>query len=253
MSQTLQGTYWGQLMLIWTRYTGLRTFMAHCRFLASKAEFIFFFHRRNLGLEYLTLRVWIGFWAMIMLLLMVAFDLSSLVSYITRFTEESFAALVSAIFVYEAFKKLLYVSKEKPPNVHPHLRINRTCECLVRQHKSSPYSILISGNLSKADCYALNNETANTRAKLSYGCIDYVPDAFLLSIVLFFGTFLLAKVLKEFKVSSYFPSRLRQVVSDFAVIISIAVFVGMDYGLGIPTPKLSVPDNFEVREHEGFP
>lgn len=36
----------------------------------------------------------------------MAFDLSALVRYITRFTEESFASLIAVIFIAEAFKKL---------------------------------------------------------------------------------------------------------------------------------------------------
>jgi len=42
---------------------------------------------------------------MIILLVIVAFDLSFLVRYITRFTEESFAVLISIIFIYEACSK----------------------------------------------------------------------------------------------------------------------------------------------------
>jgi len=34
----------------------------------------------------------------------VAFDASSLISYVTRYTEESFSALISFIFIYQAFK-----------------------------------------------------------------------------------------------------------------------------------------------------
>jgi len=34
----------------------------------------------------------------------VVFDASSLISYVTRYTEESFSALISLIFIYEAFK-----------------------------------------------------------------------------------------------------------------------------------------------------
>jgi len=50
----------------------------------------------------------------IILLIIVAFDLSFLVRYITRFTEESFAVLISVIFIYEAFTKTLEVySHEK--------------------------------------------------------------------------------------------------------------------------------------------
>lgn len=48
-------------------------------------------------------------WTALILFLMVATDASSLVSYITRFTEESFAMLIAVIFIYEACMKLLKV------------------------------------------------------------------------------------------------------------------------------------------------
>lgn len=53
-------------------------------------------------------------WVMVALLFMVAFDLSALVRYITRFTEESFAVLVSVIFIYEAFDKVAEIWHEEP-------------------------------------------------------------------------------------------------------------------------------------------
>jgi hypothetical protein len=45
-------------------------------------------------------------WVCFILLLIVMFDLSALVRYITRFTEESFSVLISVIFTYEAFHKV---------------------------------------------------------------------------------------------------------------------------------------------------
>ena len=53
------------------------------------------------------MRWWVGVWTGAILFVMVAFDLSALVRFITRFTEESFAALISLIFIFEAFKKVL--------------------------------------------------------------------------------------------------------------------------------------------------
>ena len=65
-------------------------------------------------MHFLSFRFWIGAWVTIILLIIVAFDLSFLVRYITRFTEESFAVLISVIFIYEAFTKTLEVySHEK--------------------------------------------------------------------------------------------------------------------------------------------
>lgn len=42
----------------------------------------------------------------IILLVMVATDLSYLVCYITRFTEENFATLISVIFIFKAFENV---------------------------------------------------------------------------------------------------------------------------------------------------
>ena len=49
--------------------------------------------------DYLSLRLWIGIWVGFMLLLLVMFDASAYVCYITRFTEELFATLVAFIFI----------------------------------------------------------------------------------------------------------------------------------------------------------
>ena len=57
-------------------------------------------------LDYMSFRFWIGIWTAFILLLMVAFDLSYLVCYITRFTEESFATLIALIFIQKAFSKV---------------------------------------------------------------------------------------------------------------------------------------------------
>lgn len=55
-------------------------------------------------------------------MLMVAFDLSALVRYITRFTEESFAILIALIFIIEAFKKLIHIRDDVP--------VISNCTCL---------------------------------------------------------------------------------------------------------------------------
>lgn len=64
-------------------------------------------------LDFLCLRFWIGLWIAAILLFMVATDLSCLVTYITRFTEECFSCLISLIFIVEAIKKLLDMLFEK--------------------------------------------------------------------------------------------------------------------------------------------
>lgn len=53
-------------------------------------------------MEFLPWRCWIGFWVMMILFGVVALEGCFLVRYFTRFTEEIFACLISAIFIYEA-------------------------------------------------------------------------------------------------------------------------------------------------------
>jgi sodium bicarbonate transporter 10 len=40
-------------------------------------------------------------------MIMVAFDASVFVCYITRFTEENFATLIAVIFIYKAIEKVI--------------------------------------------------------------------------------------------------------------------------------------------------
>lgn len=61
------------------------------------------------GFEYLTGRVWIGFWLIFIVLVIVAAEGSFLVRYISPFTQEIFAFLISLIFIYETFSKLFKV------------------------------------------------------------------------------------------------------------------------------------------------
>lgn len=64
--------------------------------------------------EYLTGRVWIGFWLIFIVLVIVAAEGSFLVRYISPFTQEIFAFLISLIFIYETFSKLVKVKKLAP-------------------------------------------------------------------------------------------------------------------------------------------
>jgi hypothetical protein len=80
-------------------------------------------------LDYLGLRFWIGLWMCLMLLIIVALDLSALVRYITRFTEESFAMLIALIFIVEAFKKLAHITDHAAVDLHPYKDHDFNCQC----------------------------------------------------------------------------------------------------------------------------
>lgn len=80
-----------------------------------------FSHIRDYDLSYLSLRACIGLWTALLCLFLVATDASSLVCYITRFTEEAFAALICLIFIYEALEKLFHLGEVYPFNAHSNL------------------------------------------------------------------------------------------------------------------------------------
>ncbi|XP_037649624.1 electroneutral sodium bicarbonate exchanger 1-like isoform X12 [Sebastes umbrosus] len=218
-------------------------------------EKILFKFCTDYGLSYLSLRTSIGLWTAFLCLVLVATDASSLVCYITRFTEEAFAALICIIFIYEALEKLFHLGEHYPVNMHNELD-NLTlysCQCSppvnatdqVVQHWNrtgySPDSIPWD-NLNVSMCKELHGEFVGAACG-HHG--PYIPDVLFWSIILFFTTFFLSASLKQFKTERYFPTRVRSTISDFAVFITIMVMVLVDYLMGIPSPKLNVPDRFE--------
>ncbi|XP_033980636.1 sodium bicarbonate cotransporter 3-like isoform X6 [Trematomus bernacchii] len=218
-------------------------------------EKILFKFCTDYGLNYLSLRTSIGLWTAFLCLVLVATDASSLVCYITRFTEEAFAALICVIFIYEALEKLFHLGEHFPVNTHNHLD-NLTmysCECsppvnatdqLVQEWNHTGYTpdSIPWSSLNVTMCHTLHGEFIGSACG-QHG--PYIPDVLFWSIILFFTTFFLSGFLKQFKTERYFPTRVRSTISDFAVFITIMVMVLVDYLMGIPSPKLKVPDRFE--------
>lgn len=54
-------------------------------------------------------RIWVGMWLIVIVILIVALEGSFLVRFISRFTQEIFSILISLIFIYETFNKLIKV------------------------------------------------------------------------------------------------------------------------------------------------
>ncbi|XP_025156325.1 sodium bicarbonate cotransporter 3 isoform X12 [Harpegnathos saltator] len=192
--------------------------------------------------NYMSFRFWIGTWTAIILMILVAIDASALVCYITRFTEENFATLIAFIFIYKAIENVLSIGKKFPLNTHPSETLGYDCWC-------KPPNITLPSSYDNVNWTMLNQTTCENYngTMVGDGCSapHYVPDVFLMSIILFMGTFLLSVELKDFKNALFFPSKVRQVVSDFAVIIAIFSMSTLDHFVSIPTPKLEVPTEFK--------
>uniref|UniRef100_A0A671YQU7 Anion exchange protein n=1 Tax=Sparus aurata TaxID=8175 RepID=A0A671YQU7_SPAAU len=218
-------------------------------------EKILFKFCSDYGLSYLSLRTSIGLWTAFLCLVLVATDASSLVCYITRFTEEAFAALICIIFIYEALEKLVHLGELYPINMHNQLDnlTFYTCQCSPPTNTSAEVQQMWSeqnltsesiqwDQLSVTDCKDLRGEFVGSACDHKG---PFVPDVLFWSVILFFTTFFLSSFLKQFKTKRYFPTRVRSTISDFAIFLTIMIMVLVDYLVGVPTPKLNVPDRFE--------
>ncbi|XP_062584941.1 sodium bicarbonate cotransporter 3-like isoform X1 [Saccostrea cucullata] len=228
------------------------------------------------GWDYLEFRLWVGLWTGILLIIMVILDLSAWVQYITRFTEESFALLISLIFIKEAFAKLAKVTLTHPIHfpieTRPGWCQGRCNPPLLEEISNDTLTnVTMASNtvpVSTTTISTLSNTTDNTTSSFdmtafwanktleecvlsgghwdkTYDChSDTEPEVFFLSVILFTGTFLISMTLKRMRTSKFFPTQIRGIINDFAVMIAIVMMVLIDFLLGIPTPKLHVPQEF---------
>uniref|UniRef100_A0A182QVR5 Anion exchange protein n=1 Tax=Anopheles farauti TaxID=69004 RepID=A0A182QVR5_9DIPT len=193
----------------------------------------------KVGWDYLTFRFWIGTWIAIILVLLVAVDASALVCYITRFTEENFACLIAVIFIYKAIENVLHIGQEYPLNTAGG---KYDCACLPPAGQTlTPEAIHQWAQYDLRTCKTLNG----TLTGVDCAKPEYVSDVFLMSIVLFAGTYIISVILKDFKNALFFPAVVRQFISDFSVTIAIFSMTLLDFFTRIATPKLDVPSEFK--------
>ncbi|XP_053723066.1 electroneutral sodium bicarbonate exchanger 1 isoform X1 [Synchiropus splendidus] len=218
-------------------------------------EKILFKFCRDYSLSYLSLRSSIGLWTAFLCLLLVATDASSLVCYITRFTEESFASLICIIFIYEAFEKLIHLSEIYPFNAHSDLdKLTLSyCRCEAPDKPSEKTIAMWSqrnitqenvqwANLTVKECISYHGQFVGTACGHRG---PYTPDVLFWSTILFFMTFAMSSFLKMFKTSRYFPTKVRSMISDFSVFLTIVFMALLDYSVGVPSQKLKVPNKFQ--------
>jgi len=160
-----------------------------------------------MGVPFLITRFWTGIWLSAMLAAYAVFDISFLIKFITRFTDEIFAGLISFIFIYEACNGLMYplsISYDLPDGSDPDMLPEDTAA--DAEHDSGT----------------------------------------LLSVLLGLGTFIVLILLRTFRKSKFLIPGLRRVLADFSPVIAIALMTFTDYCLNdVRTKKLLIPDNVE--------
>ncbi|KAM5131975.1 electrogenic sodium bicarbonate cotransporter 1-like isoform 2-T2 [Mantella aurantiaca] len=206
---------------------------------------------RDYNFEYLEFRLWIGVWVAFYCFILVATNSAYLVQYFTRFTEESFCALISCIFISDAIKKMLNLADQFPVNwkyiindVTPN-----SCNCIV--NGTGNWTLW---NLTSYDSFfskdkepenITQNKCMDLGGFLEGNNCNYVPDVFLMSVILFFGTIVCTTSLKSFQTSRYLSATVRKLAGDFKVILTIVIFCAVDIICGLDTPKLIVPSEFK--------
>uniref|UniRef100_A0A915I906 Anion exchange protein n=1 Tax=Romanomermis culicivorax TaxID=13658 RepID=A0A915I906_ROMCU len=183
---------------------------------------------------FLPARFWLGFWTSIFLFILVAFDASFLVAYITRFTEESFATLIAVIFIFESFQALMNLAGNAPITTNLTYVLRDPCRCMLNETSTNWWT-----NVTDL------HECSSVNGTLKGAMCRFQPDVFTFSLVLFTLTFILAYTFHVFRNSRFFPSKVRSFVADFNVFITIVIMTIFSFCVGVPVETLNVPTNFK--------
>ncbi|XP_071768690.1 solute carrier family 4 member 1a (Diego blood group) [Centroberyx gerrardi] len=193
-------------------------------------EEAFFSFCKAQGIEYIVGRIWVGMWLIVIVVITVAVEGSFLVRFISRFTQEIFSILISLIFIYETFSKLMKIFKAHPLILN-YDHLNDTLD--------NPFHPVIKEHI---EFHSDGNVTIKElEIERPY------PNTALLSMCLMFGCFFIAYFLRQFKNGHYFPGPLRHLIGDFGVPIAIFFMIAVDISIeDAYTQKLVVPKGVEV-------
>ncbi|XP_070838092.1 solute carrier family 4 member 1a (Diego blood group) [Chaetodon trifascialis] len=193
-------------------------------------EEAFYAFCKSQGIEYIVGRIWVGMWLVVIVIIIVAVEGSFLVRFISRFTQEIFSILISLIFIYETFNKLIKIFKTHPLILnyeHLNSTLDNPFHPVIKEH----IEYHTDGNVS---IHELEIERA-------------YPNTALLSMCLMFGCFFIAYFLRHFKNGHFLPGWLRRLIGDFGVPIAIFFMIAVDISIeDAYTQKLVVPKGVEV-------
>ncbi|XP_060562813.1 anion exchange protein 2-like isoform X2 [Ruditapes philippinarum] len=220
---------------------------------------------KDYHIDFLTWRVWIGFWVFVITLLVLAAEGSFIVRYITRFTEEVFAILISLIFINEVIQKLIEIYEEHPlrgkayycdngdnktsdlenvTKVVQNLSVT-TVVPLIQILSNGSKSILSTSMYSTKTAYA-EEKNHYEHGKTHYSKNLNEPNTALLSTILIFGTFLIAYFLRIFRNSRFLGRSARRALGDFGIFTAIVLMVLFDFICADTyTQKLYIPQIFK--------
>ena len=166
------------------------------------------------NLPFLAFRFWIGLWAVLMLLLLVATNASGILLMLTRFTLEIFSVLLSIVFIVFIIVKFWDVHRNY---IHSNLfyinnRIDWDCHC----YRNVTNPIDNSSHLKAGSTFNCTEGGGQLKGSDCDGGGDkYDPEVFFFAIILMLGTFLVAWYLRKF----YYTPFLTSLVSHNNILI----------------------------------
>uniref|UniRef100_A0A0K0E642 Anion exchange protein n=1 Tax=Strongyloides stercoralis TaxID=6248 RepID=A0A0K0E642_STRER len=175
----------------------------------------------NFNLDFLTIRLITGVFIFLISLILVALDGSRLLKYVTRYTEDIFAILISFIFITESLKFIKHTFHDHPvENFAYYQELHNKCGNVstIQNIKKVP----------DVDAFKnLTGEGENVLDHIKNICVNHTeiePNTALLTAMITFGVFAFAFCLKKLRDSFFLGRQARRLVGDFGVLISIATF-----------------------------
>ncbi|XP_030081444.1 anion exchange protein 3 isoform X6 [Drosophila hydei] len=182
--------------------------------------------------DFLSVRVYVGVWLIIIALCVSAFEGSVYVRLLTRFTQEIFSALITLIYIVETMMKLVSIYKLNP---------------LLSDYNLPPPT-LVGHDIGHNDTnFNISVTLVNASSTMTPPALPKIPtnqpNTALFCTILTLATFVVAYYLKLFRNSHFLGRNARRALGDFGVPISIAMFVLIDYLVpSVYTEKLVVPE-----------
>lgn len=158
-------------------------------------------------LDFSAFYAWIGLWNSFFLVIYSLFNFSLLMKLFKRSTEEIIALFISITFVLDAIKGIVKVFKKYYHNGHT--------------GAGKPRADAIPG-LGINTTFLMNSSVSQNQTCPHDG--HYGRETAVLSLMLMLGTLWLGHTLYQFKKSPYLHARVREILSDCALPISVLTF-----------------------------
>ncbi|XP_053921534.1 solute carrier family 4 member 11 isoform X2 [Cuculus canorus] len=167
------------------------------------------------NLDFSAFYAWIGLWNSFFLVMYSLFNFSLLMKLFKRSTEEIIALFISITFVLDAFKGIIKVFKK-------YYYHGRTGDSYLEKARADAIpslgintTFLMNSSVSRS--MSLENQTGTHD-------VHYGRETAVLSLMLMLGTLWLGHTLYQFKKSPYLHARVREILSDCALPISVLTF-----------------------------